>query len=164
MWNKPVLVLWHSRPKCVPRLQLWIGDCDENTWSVKTVKVAEFLAQDNKAENSCHGRRRLEAAGRVSSSPCDPDQRQQKTGSRFAVILRANIALFPWIRLRNNLEFNETFLESRWWSEENVQKIRSKNVLVLVPGSWHVPKHGHGGHAQEFFPEYEFIALLSSLT
>lgn len=31
----------------VSLVQLWIGDGDENTWSVKTVKVAEFLEQDS---------------------------------------------------------------------------------------------------------------------
>lgn len=110
MWNKPVLVLWHSRPKCVPRLQLWTGDGDENTWSVKTVKMAQFLEQDSKAENSCLRRWRFEAAGMVSCSPCDPHEPQHKRLSRFAVIVQVSIGLSHWIGFRTNLEFNETFI------------------------------------------------------
>lgn len=53
MWNKPVLVLWHGRPKCVPCLQLWIGDVVENTWSVKPAKVAEFGEQVGAPACSC---------------------------------------------------------------------------------------------------------------
>lgn len=116
MWNKPALVLWHRRPKCVPWLGLWRHG-DENTWSVNLKRL--------------NG----ESRSAPQSGPLLPFLLRRPTVSEvcplFCTCVHPVFLTEDWFFptgfspecIGNDLQFNETFSETRWWSKSALMNL-----------------------------------------